>query len=226
MGIDSGKKINSTQMGAKSVSFNIADNLKKLLALANISEHELSRRTNIKQPIINRLLSGKNTNPKLLTLKPLADYFMLSVSQLIGEDEIGAIWNGFTSKNHKGWSEITILNPDKIQMHAGQTPPKTVTVECSVTTNAFAFYLIDQSMEPILPQKSMIVIEPDLLPADGDYVLLNSDESSFVLRCFLLRSGIMYVNPVNSKFGSITKLSPDEKIIGTVIRSIFNYSFT
>lgn len=210
---------------SKSLPFNIANNLKKLVTLANISEHELSRRTNIKQPIINRLLSGKNTNPKLLTLKPLADYFMLTVSQLIGEEEIGNVWKGFTSKNHKGWSEIPLLNSNKLELTSTQTTSKTVIAECPISNNTFAYYVDDQSMEPLFPFKSLAIIEPDLEPTDGDHILVKTEDNTFVLRNFLLRSGIKYVNPINSKFGSIRQLLKEEEILGTVVRNIFNYNF-
>ena len=50
----------------------LSSRLKKLLTNANISEAELARRTGIAQPMVNRLATGKNKNPKLETLKPIA----------------------------------------------------------------------------------------------------------------------------------------------------------
>jgi transcriptional regulator with XRE-family HTH domain len=63
----------------------LRSNLRYLLDKAELSENELSRRTGISQQIINRMLSGENTNPKIATLTPLAHYFHISISQLIGE---------------------------------------------------------------------------------------------------------------------------------------------
>lgn len=37
------------------------------------------------QPTIHRILTGESTEPRLSTLKPLADYFGVSVSELRGE---------------------------------------------------------------------------------------------------------------------------------------------
>ena len=47
---------------------NISNNLKELLKHEGISENELAKRVGISQQIINRLITGINTNPKLETI--------------------------------------------------------------------------------------------------------------------------------------------------------------
>lgn len=66
----------------------LSANLKVLMSLSKINASELARRTGIAQPIIHRLSTGQNTNPKLATIKPIARYFSVTVSQLIGEDPL------------------------------------------------------------------------------------------------------------------------------------------
>lgn len=66
-------------MDTKMASFSL--NLKTLMSLAQINASELARRTSITQPIIHRLSTGQNTNPKLPTIKPIARYFSVNVSQ-------------------------------------------------------------------------------------------------------------------------------------------------
>ena len=61
-------------------------NLKKLMKLRETNPSELARQTGVAQPIIHRIASGKNTNPKLETLKPLAVHFQVSISELIGDE--------------------------------------------------------------------------------------------------------------------------------------------
>ena len=60
-------------------------NLKNLLNQTKLTESELARRTGVAQQVINRIASGKNTNPKLDTLSQIASYFMVSISQLVGD---------------------------------------------------------------------------------------------------------------------------------------------
>ena len=69
---------------------NLSTNIRLLLNKKQISENELARRTGVAQQIINRMLSGENQNPKLATLIPLANYFMVSLNQLIGAEPLVA----------------------------------------------------------------------------------------------------------------------------------------
>lgn len=193
------------------------------MTLASISEHELSRRTKIKQPIIHRLLTGENTNPKLLTLKPIADYFMLSVSQLIGEQELESIWKGYTSKTHAGWVSVPLINYDHIKKISEKSHTKSVITECQVSQEAFAFYICDQSMEPIFPEKSIVIVEPDIEHENGDYILIKNGMGEFFLRNFLLISGLKYISPLNHKFGTIDTLRKGDTILGTVVRTIYDH---
>lgn len=55
-------------------------NLRKLMG--DMSEGELSRRTKVPQTTIHRILTGEIRESKPSTLKPLADYFGLTIAQL------------------------------------------------------------------------------------------------------------------------------------------------
>ncbi|HLB42982.1 MAG TPA: S24 family peptidase [Gammaproteobacteria bacterium] len=224
------KKLNSQSLHSNilksGVKLNIAINLRKLLVLANLSEGELSRRTKIKQPIIHRLLSGENKNPKLMTLKPIADYFKLSISQLIGEHEISTLWRGFTSQDHHGWVEVPLINwEEQIRASNKQKPSQFIVTECNVGKEAFAFYISDQSMEPVIPEKSIVIIEPELIPLNGNYIAIKQEKGEIMIRNFLLASGIKYISPLNHKYGTIEKLSAKSKILGTIIRTIYDHKY-
>jgi transcriptional regulator with XRE-family HTH domain len=207
----------------KSLKPSIATNLRKLMTLANINENELGRRTHIKQPIIHRLLSGKNKNPKLLTIKPLADYFMLSVSQLIGEQEIVSSWQGFTTKDHHGWTEVPLMNWEQFNKLSEHKLSKFIVTECNISQNAFAIYITDQSMEPLFPEKCIVIVEAELEPNNDNYVVIKTANDELILRHFMLISGDKFTNPLNHKFGTICKLSKKDKILGTVVRTIYDH---
>lgn len=53
-----------------------------------LSQNELSRRTGVPQPTIQRILVGESADPDTATLEPIAKYFEVSVSQLRGDDVI------------------------------------------------------------------------------------------------------------------------------------------
>lgn len=51
----------------------------------------------MKQPTIYRILSGESKDPKTPTLKRIADYFRVSIDDLRGDGDIGAITGRFTA---------------------------------------------------------------------------------------------------------------------------------
>lgn len=206
---------------AKTNISSLSTNLRKLMERAHLSEHELSRRTQIKQPIINRLLSGENQNPKLNTLKPIADYFLLTVSQLIGEQNIETSWKGMTNKEHHAWLEIPIINyslDKKFQQ-------KSIITECNLTKHAFALYVVDESMAPALPLGSIAIVEPEQKPENNRIVAIK-DGNEFIIRSFFIVSNVVCISPLNDKFGSIKPLSKTQEIVGIVVRTIFNHIIT
>jgi len=60
----------------------LADNIRRLMSVEDLSENQLSRNTGVPQPTIHRVLSGKVADPRDGTLRPLAEYFGTSVEEL------------------------------------------------------------------------------------------------------------------------------------------------
>ena len=63
----------------------VAEILTMLMARERLSDNELAERTGIPQPTISRIKSGDSRDPRDSTLRPLAKYFRLSISQLRGD---------------------------------------------------------------------------------------------------------------------------------------------
>jgi len=63
---------------------NLSAILSHLMSEKGIKSAELARKTGIGQPVIYRLMTGTTDNPQVLTLKPIADFFGISLDQLLG----------------------------------------------------------------------------------------------------------------------------------------------
>lgn len=63
----------------------IARILTELMARERLSDNDLAARTGVPQPTISRIKSGESRDPRDSTLRPLADYFRVSLSQLRGD---------------------------------------------------------------------------------------------------------------------------------------------
>jgi len=75
-------------MSAKPETHTISEVLRQLLFAENITPMELSRRTKVSQPTIQRLYRGTQQAPRASSLKPIAEYFHLSLNQLTGKEPI------------------------------------------------------------------------------------------------------------------------------------------
>lgn len=64
----------------------IKDALKGLMDSAGLSQNELAERTNVPQPTIHRILIGESKDPRHSTVRPLADFFGVTVAQLRGDE--------------------------------------------------------------------------------------------------------------------------------------------
>ena len=63
---------------------NLSAILTQLMLEKGIKSAELARKTGIGQPVIYRLMTGTTENPQIFTLKPIADFFGVSLDQLLG----------------------------------------------------------------------------------------------------------------------------------------------
>ena len=63
---------------------NLSNVLSFLMAGLGIKSAELARKTGIAQPVISRLMTGVTSNPQVLTIKPIAYFFDVSLEQLLG----------------------------------------------------------------------------------------------------------------------------------------------
>src|SRR5690349_21571720 len=72
--------INKTQLKK------LAKNLRMLLTEHNVSENDVAQTLNIPVMTVRRLASGETTDPRISTLKLIADYFKVSVDSLIKDN--------------------------------------------------------------------------------------------------------------------------------------------
>ena len=68
------------------------ENLRQLLMSRGISETELARQTNLPQPTIHKIMSGKTLDPRMSTLKSIASYFEVILRNT---------WPGFFRRRRK-----------------------------------------------------------------------------------------------------------------------------
>jgi transcriptional regulator with XRE-family HTH domain len=67
---------------------NLANILRDLIG--NRSTVEVAKEAGVSQQVISKILTGKSINPSVKVLEKLAEYFNVTIEQLIGDEEITA----------------------------------------------------------------------------------------------------------------------------------------
>lgn len=68
------------------VNFPIGKIIRQLMVHAKMSEADLSRGVSLPQTTINRLLTGQTTDPRVSTLVAIAQFFEISLEQILGRE--------------------------------------------------------------------------------------------------------------------------------------------
>ena len=201
----------------------LISNLKTLMRTHNINEATLARETQIPQATLHKILSGKTSDPRISTLKVLADHFMTSLDDLYIYD----MSQGIHEK--KSANSIPIISwQDCINSPAF--------IESLTTTNWEHWLVMDRvlhkssyalsskpCMEPRFPRGTILTVDPEILPDDGDLVIVHYPDTSEATLRELSQDG-----PVKMLLSYNQNISPEQltkkiKIIGTVIQSRFTY---
>lgn len=197
----------------------LGDILKKLLRHRKLTVSELSRHTGIVQPVIYRMTTGETDNPKLATLLPIANYFNVNISQLIGEEPLEDENDTMQQKT----SKIPLLNWTNAQLYKEITPtqPKTV-IATGVSEQAFALVMPDTSMEPMFQRESLLIFDPLIEPQDRSFVLVSLGVTeSAVFRQLIIDVNQRYLKPLNPDFSlfKMRLLDVQDKIIAILVES-------
>lgn len=210
-------------------SLTISEVIKKLLHIANITEAELARRTSMPTATLNKLKTGAIDDPRISTLKTIAEYFNITVDQLIGEQSVPNVF--ITDSSIKiplfNLNELINFNKNHLSKYDNQEYIKiNSSIDNYITNNhnkLFATKVSGESMHPQFEDKTIIVCSSEKKAKNRDFVVAYIKKiNSIIFRQFFLDSQVIILKSINGDFPIIT-LSDDDYIIGTIIMSIKNY---
>ena len=202
----------------------IADIIKKLMHVAGISESVLARETNIPQTTLNRLLT-KGLDARTKTLRPIGNFFNVSVSQLIGEAPIDYSSIEFDAglNDNECWNNIPVIRWEDIsfwEFIKKSIDPYTnrhILTEKSVSRNTFAC-VIERQFEPLFHKGSTLIIDADKKIDDNSLVIIRELNKEPVMRKIVLGEDneILVTHPI------ITSTIPEPmgrntKIVGVIL---------
>jgi transcriptional regulator with XRE-family HTH domain len=163
-------------------STQLAKNLNFLIKKAQLSEGDFARALDLPLTTIRRLTSGETGDPRISTLKIIADYFGITVDSLLEEQDDISV--NCMAKNKPiflpilNWSIISKIHSlQEFDLSIWKNwEPVTIKPNFSIGQNAFILESTT-SMYPRYPHGTMFVIDPAINPADGDIILIKSKTS-------------------------------------------------
>lgn len=194
---------------------------------------ELAFATGLPTSTISRLRSNTNTgSPNLSSLIPIANYFRISLSQLIGEEPINNNIYGTFKPNKITKLPIPVLCSENIMDflalnasdHLSFDTPL-IDVDIAVSEKSFAYFLQGNAMEPQFPDKTLLIIDPEITIENLDHVLVvPKGKTTPIFRQILIDGDEKYLQTLNPRFNEFTKFNDNtHNLLGVMIQSRKNF---
>lgn len=206
-------------MVALSMLKRLSDNLNALMGEARLSSSELARKTGVHATTIKRVRNNEQANPTVTTLLPLAQYFSISLSELVGDKnlQLSSIRNSANNKLQTvpllSWRACVDYGPEVDSSNYQQ-----IITEKKVSARAFALKVTDEDLT-VFPKNSILLVEPEKQPESGDYLIIAKlQQGVAAIKKYLLEIDQSYLKSLVAGLG-LTPLTAEYKILGVVIQA-------
>lgn len=195
----------------------LSDNLNILMAKARLNSSALAKQIGLPATTIKRIRNNEQANPTITTLLPIAEYFSISLSQLVGDEPLNAetmarTQVGFQKIPLLSWHECVhfdLLNPDKY--------PKKISTERKISKKGFALTIENHDLE-FFPKNSLLIVEPEKIPESGNHVIVTKIEQNIAsIKKYIIEIDQVYLKSLVHGLG-ISPLTPEHKILGVIVQ--------
>ncbi|HEX4046037.1 MAG TPA: helix-turn-helix domain-containing protein [Gammaproteobacteria bacterium] len=201
------------------MSEKLSKNLDLLMAEGLLNAEELSRRIGLPASTIKKIRNNSDSNPTLSTLSPLAKYFSLSISQLVGDEPIPTtrIKGSYKIDEEKLYHVPIISWQDSITWPSSEKQPQqTATTEHLYSKNAYALIVEEDDWEN-LAKGTAILVDPALEAEHRDFVIIfKKGQKIPTLKQVLFDEGHIYLKPITKGY-NIAALSSEHRILGIIV---------
>lgn len=195
--------------------------LEYLIKLHGISILELSKKTKIPQPTLHHILSGETKNPRKQALNALADFFSITIEQLKGKALLPKVPTALKESLNIStvpiieWHEIKALFLGKLV----KTELKEVILDKNIGPHSFALNMKDASMQPLIPENSLLIFDTNKVVKDRDMVIVLLNKNDILFNRLFIDGPDFYIkHHINDIETSLLKLRNGiDKIIASLI---------
>ncbi len=197
----------------------LSDNLNLLMTETHISADELGRRTGLPASTIKKIRNHYNPNPTLTTLLPLAEFFAVTLDQLIGNEPLPATRiKGQYQKNLNKMHSIPVLTwEETIDWPTTKNAAhSTIATEHTYSKNAYALIVEEDDWEN-LTKGTALIADPALTPEHRDFIIVHKTGQKIPsLKQALFDEEKIYLKSVIQGY-NIAPLTTEHTILGIVV---------
>src|SRR5688572_5176031 len=207
----------SSQKGLFPMFEKLSDNLNQLMSDRRISADELGRRTNLPASTIKKIRNRYNPNPTLTTLLPLAKFFEISLSQLVGDEPLPlGKSQDLLRKGHFNYLPLLSWEEAIDWPNVSRQSFPLIKTESHLSQNAYALSVLEEDWEN-LAKDTTLIIDPLLAPHHRDFVIVHKkDQPLPSLKQALFDEEVLYLRSIIAGYHT-TKKTSEHRLLGVVV---------
>ncbi len=219
--------LNATAISKKqSKLISLAETLQYYLRLKGFSESEIAKKTSIPYNTIRRIVDGVTTDPHLSTLLEIAKALEVSLDELVSSTALhySSVHNKPYTVPLFTWTDLSTINP--IETISLKNWPNWYTippVSYSDNKQHGLLYALKTtpSMQPRFPIGTVLIIDSNMEPIDGDLVLIKiKSNNSVTLRDIIIDPPSTNLLPISQNSTSLAYDEAVHSIMGVVVLNL------
>lgn len=189
------------------------------MSKARINSNRLARHTGLPASSIKKIRNSANANPTLATLIPLAQYFSINISQLIGDESLPHINENLPIKRNEiepkripllSWQEAINFNEIKTENYTN------FSLSHNYSERTYALIVEEDNWEGFL-EGSVLIIDPAVQPEHKDFaIIFKKGQTIPALKQILNDEGQLYLKPLVNGY-QITPYTAQHNFLGIVM---------
>jgi transcriptional regulator with XRE-family HTH domain len=181
-----------SELNLESIGLRLNENLSRLMEQNHISLSVLHRNTGIAIPTIKRLQSDPSTNPTVTTLIPIANFFGVTISQLIDNAPLLSQKN---DENKINWLKVPMIGWD-----LKNEPTAFIYTDINAGNHPYAL-TVEEDDWLTISKDSILIINPDIQPGHRDFAIVHKiGHGSPTLKQVIIDQDKTYLKPMNPQF--------------------------
>lgn len=163
----------------------LVHNIKRLMVAKGLNEAKLARNTSIPQPTLHKILAAKTSDPRISTLRAIAEFFNISLDSMIytpPHEPFDLSVNGAkrTTKHIPiiSWEQCIDAGNILVTLTHNNWDHWQI---ATVKSDQVVLLATKASMEPKFPKGTLLTVDLNATPADGDLVIVhypNTEEAT------------------------------------------------